>query len=515
MEDDRAQTRLPEGRGADWAPIGGSYSAIGSARPRWSRAARLCVFALGVLGLAGAMLASAGPVGIGVAGLLWTQAALKSVGLFMRPRSAAPASDVGVHAPSRGAPGRVEETGWPRYTVLVPLYREAAALPRLILALAALDYPRDRLEILLVCEADDALTLDAMPGLFPPFRLVRVPPGGPRTKPKALRVAMQEARGQIVTIYDAEDVPHPGQLKQAARALLADPELAAVQAPLRVDNLRARWITRQFALEYAGLFFLWFPTLASLGLPAPLGGTSNHIRRDALERAGGWDPFNVTEDADLSFRLALDGAWNGAHVGRRIGRRIGWINLPTDEEAVASLRAWHHQRTRWFKGYAQTWWMHTRRPCGGWARGGWRRGGWRRWVAVQITVGLSLLCALLHLPTVAVLGFKLAVGAPVPGAVLAAGAAFYLSGIAVSVRGALRAGVTLRVGDLLGVPLYWLLLTGAAWAGMLDLARRPVYWAKTTHGVAPRAPFPELRPFPLSRTRLRSTTSKSRLRVFS
>ena len=398
---------------------------------------------------------------LAVAALLWLQAALKLLALAHRPRP--------VRLPDPEA--------WPRYTVLVPLFQEAATLPRLVQALSRLDYPANRLQILMVCEADDPLTLSAMPPLPAHFTVVRVPPSQPRTKPKALRVAMREATGELITIYDAEDSPHPGQLKQAARALLSDPALAAVQAPLRVDNLAPGWIARQFALEYAGLFYTWVPGLCAAGVPSPLGGTSNHIRRSALEDAGGWDAWNVTEDADLTFRLAM------SETGR-----IGWIDLPTEEEAVETFRLWRNQRSRWIKGFAQTWIAHMKAPL---APGGWR--GARRFLALQATIGLTLLSTLFHLPTLLWVVWKAASGSPPSPVILALGGAFYGSGVVVVATGARRAGLRLRAGDLLTVPFYWMLLTWPAWVAMVDLVRRPSYWNKTPHGVSAR---PTLEPAP-------------------
>jgi cellulose synthase/poly-beta-1,6-N-acetylglucosamine synthase-like glycosyltransferase len=168
---------------------------------------------------------------------------------------------------------------WPFYTVLVPLFREANMVAPLISALAKIDYPADRLEILMVCEEIDAPTVKAVRSRIGGiFHIVIVPPGTPQTKPRALNYALHRARGDFVTIYDAEDVPHPGQLKEAVRAFHANPELGAAQAPLDYANDMENALTRQFALEYAALFHVWLPFLASAGLPFPLGGTSNHMR---------------------------------------------------------------------------------------------------------------------------------------------------------------------------------------------------------------------------------------------
>jgi len=168
---------------------------------------------------------------------------------------------------------------WPFYTVLVPLFHEANMVPQLMDALSKLDYPRDKLEIFMICEAVDPSTVDEVrKRISGIFHLIIVPPGTPQTKPRALNFAMQRARGEFVTIYDAEDIPHPNQLKAAIHAFQADPTLGALQAPLDYANANSNALTRQFGLEYAALFHVWLPFLRALKLPFPLGGTSNHMR---------------------------------------------------------------------------------------------------------------------------------------------------------------------------------------------------------------------------------------------
>ncbi len=238
----------------------------------------------------------------------------------------------------------VADAETPVYSVLVPLFREAGVLPCLLQALEALDYPRAKLEVLLVLEAADLDTQAILLSLHlpPAFRTVIVPEGGPRTKPKALNYALQLARGDYVVVYDAEDRPEPDQLRRAlAMFRRAPPQLGCVQAQLNIYNPRASWFARQFTLEYSALFDAILPALARLGLPVPLGGTSNHFRRETLVAVGGWDPFNVTEDADLGFRLA------------RRGWRTALLQSTTWEEAPVSFSRWFRQRTRWLKGWSQ------------------------------------------------------------------------------------------------------------------------------------------------------------------
>lgn len=187
---------------------------------------------------------------------------------------------------------------WPVYTILCPLYREANVVPDLIAALSRLDYPTSALDIKLLIEGDDADTLAVALSVShaPHIEIVVIPPAHPRTKPKALNAGLSRARGEYVVVYDAEDRPHPQQLRAALSAFkTGGHELACVQAPLAIDNAGASWIARQFAAEYAIQFREMLPLLARLGLPLPLGGTSNHFRADALREIGGWDSYNVRE----------------------------------------------------------------------------------------------------------------------------------------------------------------------------------------------------------------------------
>jgi cellulose synthase/poly-beta-1,6-N-acetylglucosamine synthase-like glycosyltransferase len=193
-----------------------------------------------------------------------------------------------------------------------------------------------------VLEADDHETRRALAALDlgPPFAIITAPALGPRTKPKALNVALPFAHGSFTVIYDAEDVPEPDQLRRAFDTFIAaDERLACVQASLTIDNTTDSWLARMFTASYAGHFEGFLPAMAALRLPFPLGGSSNHFRTAALRRVGGWDPYNVTEDADLGIRL------------HRFGYRCAALSSATYEEAPARFGPWLKQRTRWYKGW--------------------------------------------------------------------------------------------------------------------------------------------------------------------
>lgn len=362
----------------------------------------------------------------------------------------------------------------PRYTILVPLYREADVLPDLVRALDALDYPRDRLEVLLAIEADDEVTLAAAHSLAPRFEIVEVPAGGPRTKPKAANYALQFARGEYLVVYDAEDQPEPDQLLKAVAAFRAAPRtVACLQARLNFYNARRNWLTRMFALDYALWFDVLLPGLERIGMPMPLGGTSNHFRMAILRDIGGWDAFNVTEDADIGIRMT------------QLGYRVAMLDSTTFEEAPLSLGAWLKQRSRWLKGYMQTWLVHMRDPAGLM-----RRTGVSGFVAFQLFIGGGIvfalanpllwaamaICALFH---VALWGGATAAMIPASGLLLNNLLLTWLAMI-----GPRRRGWDELSPYGLTVIAYWAMISVAGYRGLWQLATRPFYWEKTVHGVA-------------------------------
>ncbi|MEO1552353.1 MAG: glycosyltransferase family 2 protein [Pseudomonadota bacterium] len=252
------------------------------------------------------------------------------------------------------APVRPPEGPAPVYTILVPLYKESRIVPQLAHALSQLNWPADRLDIQILLEADDPETLEAVRNAaFPPStRVQTIPAGGPRTKPNALNYGLTEAVGRYITVYDAEDIPHPDQLLAAYHAFqLAPPDLVCVQAPLIGDAATGGWLGAQWALEYSVQFGLLLPSLALYRMPLLIGGTSNHFRKDALQALGGWDSWNVTEDADLGMRIA------------RAGLISGTISPPTIETTPTRLSVWLAQRSRWIKGFTQTWLVLMRTPA--------------------------------------------------------------------------------------------------------------------------------------------------------
>lgn len=376
-----------------------------------------------------------------------------------------------------------DDRSLPIYTVLVPVYREANVIGDLIANLAALDYPEEKLEVLVLLEADDAETIAAARAARPPatVRLVIVPDAVPKTKPKACNVGLFLARGELLVIYDAEDRPDPDQLRKAVAAFRqAGPRTVCVQARLRYWNATSNLLTRMFGLEYGYWFGAMLPGLDRLGLPIPLGGTSNHFRVAALRELGGWDPHNVTEDADLGLRAAVE------------GYRVGVIDSDTDEEACGELRPWIRQRTRWIKGYMQTALVHTRRPL-----------KLVRDVGVVDAIGFLLLIA--GTPLTFLLAPFLWVGTAMwygfgePRLPLVSSGAFWLIALIDLVAGnviMVALNMVAAVRDrgwgwapfAVLNPLYWVLHSWASWRALVQLVRNPFYWEKTPHGLEADGP---------------------------
>lgn len=376
---------------------------------------------------------------------------------------------------------RLDERSLPVYTVLIPMYREAASVPPMLEAMRQMDYPAAKLDIKLVLEEDDEETLLAALRHKPSynFDIIRVPPAEPRTKPRACNYALRFARGEFITVFDADDQPDRLQLKKAVCMFRALPkDVACLQARLNYYNASDNWLTRVFSLEYAMLFQFLLPGLQRLNIPLPLGGTSNHIALARLRQLGDWDPYNVTEDADLGTRLAAQGL------------RTVMLDSFTMEEAPNAVVPWIRQRSRWIKGYMQTWLVHMRSPAQLY-----RTLGWRGFMGFQFFVGLSCF-TFLTAPLVWLLSF-LWVGSlahwhaiPFPGWLAALTLANLLLNLATHWYLALYCSLLYRkytasmIAAALTFPAYLLLHSLASYKALWQLFVKPYFWEKTTHGLA-------------------------------
>jgi len=369
----------------------------------------------------------------------------------------------------------------PVISVMVPLFAEADIADRLVGRLARLDYPRELMDILLVVEDSDRLTSAALEGAELPrwMRVVKVPDGPVRTKPRALNYALSFCRGSIIGIWDAEDRPEPDQLHKVARGFhFAAPDVACLQGVLDYYNPRSNWLARAFTIEYAAWFRGTLAGAAALNLVVPLGGTTLFFRRDILEKVGGWDAWNVTEDADLGVRLV------------RRGYRTEMLDTVTHEEANCRLLPWVKQRSRWLKGFAMTWGVHMRDP-----RALWNDLGARRFLALQVQLAASVSQYLLA--PVLWSFWLLSLGLPHPmrdlldgrlgGYALPALIGLFIASellnmavAAWAVRGSTHRHLLPWVPTM---HLYFPLGCLAGWKAVYEIVRRPFYWDKTQHGL--------------------------------
>ncbi len=368
----------------------------------------------------------------------------------------------------------------PTYTVLVPLYREARIVEQLVASLSLLNYPKAALDIKILVEENDPETLAKLQAsnLPPSFEVIVIPKGSPQTKPRALNVGLQEATGLYVTVFDAEDIPDADQLRMAASMFASLPgSIGSLQAELRIDNGADSLSAMFLALEYAGLFTVLNPGLAHNKLPFLLGGTSNHFRVDVLKDIGGWDAWNLTEDADIGCRL----------VAR--GYSLAVLNSSTQEEAPIAWRAWIRQRVRWMKGFMQTAMTLSQTPrlmC--------NKIGLNAFI-VLLTLSIGTVLSALFFP-IALIGVPImfwvygdVFGKISPMSVfMGFTLTFYIVGLASMIIptwiGAKRAGLQKwRMMSLL-MPIYAIAISISAWISLVEIARRPFYWDKTEHGLS-------------------------------
>ncbi|WP_231606210.1 glycosyltransferase [Salinibacterium sp. NK8237] len=366
----------------------------------------------------------------------------------------------------------------PRYTVLVPVFKEANIVAQLVKNLGSIDWPTNRLEVFVLIEESDHETRDAFDASSPPdhFHVITIPAGHPQTKPRACNVGLFFATGDYLVIYDAEDTPEPDQLKKSYISFQRGGEkTVCVQAALNYFNSRENVLTRMFSLEYGYWFDYMLAGLDSLDLPIPLGGTSNHFRTEALKGLGGWDPYNVTEDADLGIRASA------------LGYRVGVVNSATMEEANTSIPNFVRQRSRWIKGYMQTTLVHARRPAALMREIGF----WRFSSFVLLIAGTpATFLGVLPFYVLTVLSLALPpefVGQFFPYWLLWICFLNFIIGSSImvylSMMGPYKRGTFALVPWALLNPLYWILHSVASYKALWQLITKPHYWEKTEHGL--------------------------------
>ena len=372
-------------------------------------------------------------------------------------------------------------TEWPMYTVFCPLYKEWQVVPQFVKAMSQLDYPKDRLQVMLLLEEDDKETIAKTAEFDLPdyFDVVVVPHSMPKTKPKAMNYGLSKAKGEYIVIYDAEDVPDAKQMKKAVLAFKKLGEKTiCVQAKLNFYNPHQNILTRVFTAEYSLWFDLILPGMQSIQGPIPLGGTSNHFRTKDIAFMNGWDAFNVTEDCDLGIRLA------------KHGYTTAIIDSTTLEEANSHFWNWYAQRSRWIKGYIQTYLVHMRNP-----KQFIERGKHYDLLAFQFIVGGKILSMfinpLMWMITIIYFVFRPFVGEFIesffPSVILYVGVFSFIVGNFLYLYYYMIACAKRGHYDLIKyvyvVPFYWLMMSFASWRAVYEMVVKPHYWAKTLHGL--------------------------------
>ncbi|CAP57471.1 glycosyltransferase family 2 protein [Gluconacetobacter diazotrophicus] len=373
----------------------------------------------------------------------------------------------------------LEDRDFPVYTILVPMYKEPDVLPILVNAIRNLEYPQSKLDVKLVLEEDDIETIAAARklALEATFEIICVPPSEPRTKPKACNYALRFARGEYLTIYDAEDKPEATQLEKVLVAFRKLPDnVVCIQARLNYYNATENWLTRMFTLEYTAWFDFYLPALEYMRIPIPLGGTSNHFKISALRAVHAWDPYNVTEDADLGVRLTQRG-W-----------KVAVVDSTTFEEANVSIPNWIRQRSRWLKGYMQTYLVHMRSPLAFYRKTG-GTGFWGFQFFIGGTFMTALLAPIFWVFFILFTLFGLKAGSGVfSGRIMALNALNLLLGNGFLVYTYVLCSFKRNYRHLalyaLTTPVYWALQSIAAYKGLFQLLYKPFYWEKTQHGLS-------------------------------
>ncbi len=367
----------------------------------------------------------------------------------------------------------------PVYTILVPLRDEAEVMEQIVKAMRSIDYPEDKIDLIITVESFDVATREAIErvGIPANWRVCILPDTQPKTKPKALNVAFREVRGEFLVIYDAEIIPDRDQLKKAYLAFREHPEIGCFQTRLDHYNYDQNLLTKLFNTEFSFQYDLFLPGLQSFNAPIPLSGHSTHFRTEAVRRIGAWDPYNVAEDCEMGTRLYCH------------GYRTGFINSYSREEAASTVMSWVRQRTRWMKGFIQTTIVHLRHPAQLVEQLG---SIWRALVFLLLVPGTVLL-NLLNFFSFFILLAWVMTGAETlqdvypmsilyiaSTAAIAGGFTFvYLNLIALYNRGRFH---LVRYWFL--TPLYWFLLAWATLRAIWQLrdAKHAHAWEKTEHG---------------------------------
>jgi cellulose synthase/poly-beta-1,6-N-acetylglucosamine synthase-like glycosyltransferase len=231
----------------------------------------------------------------------------------------------------------------PRISLMIPAHNESMVISDTLAALLKLEYPRDRLEILVINDGstDDTAERVAEVGARDPrVRLFNVPKeSAARGKSAALNRGLAECRNDVIGIFDADNLPEPDSVIHLARQLVFNPQLGAVIGKFRCINRKRNLLTRFINLE--SLAFQWIVQAGRWRLLriSTLPGTNYLIRRSILEELGGWDEQALTEDSEMSIRV-----YKAGYLIKFVPYAVTW------EQEPETLKVWFRQRVRWARG---------------------------------------------------------------------------------------------------------------------------------------------------------------------
>ena len=386
-------------------------------------------------------------------------------------------------------PERLERSGGPEefseprfsFTVLLPARDEEAVIADTIATLWRSRYPGELLQIVVICQRDDPGTIAAATAqiakLNAPNVRLAVYDDPPFNKPRALMVGYAAATGDVVTVFDAEDDVHP-DVFNAINTVMSTENVGVVQGGVQLINFREHWFSVFNCLEYFFYFKSKLHFNARVGM-VPLGGNTVFIRRDLIDKVGGWDIACLTEDADIGLRISALGE------PIRVMYDSRWV---TREETPHSVRALVKQRTRWHQGFLQVL-----------GKGDWRRiPGRRARLLALVTLGQPILDALLLCQLALMPAIMLLLKLPVLVALLTLAPLYAvllqmlanLAGVFVFAR-AYGEAVPWRVAALMPfayLPYQWLIAVSAMRATVRHL-RGQGEWEKTEHRGAHRSPL--------------------------
>ncbi len=372
-----------------------------------------------------------------------------------------------------------EKVNLPVISVVLPVYKEKEIIPQLCQRMMDMDYPPENLDLIFVFESGDDETIEAFQQYPKPahFKGLVSPDVKPKTKPKALNVALRETKGDLLVIFDAETLPETDQFMKVVAAFRGDPTLDYIHCRIDVYNPNRNWITKMYTAEFSFFYNFFLPGLATVHSPTPISGHSVYFRREQLVKVGGWDAYNLAEDCDIGIRMFRNGY-----------KRATVLDSYSWEQSTTNIFSWMKQRTRWMQGFVQTSMVNLRFPALLWKD----LGGLRNMVLFLFHVPGGVFLNGLNLAQWGMLVFWYATSDPIIQSIFT-DVLLYLSVVSFILGNIIFTyfnliGLFYRkyysfVGQALFSPVYWIMLSFATVRAIIRFFLQESTWDKTTHPV--------------------------------